>query len=133
MTADTAKTNNAPRKSYDQNNIFARVLRGEIPCNKVYEDKYTLAFYDIAPQAPTHILAIPKGAYVDIEDFTNNASDAEIAGFMRAVGKIVREQGLEPDGFRLISNTGANGGQEVPHLHFHLVGGKKLGPMLPKA
>ena len=115
---------------YDSANIFARILRGEIPATKVYEDDYALAFHDIAPQAATHILVIPKGAYVSWDDFSARAPEAEIAGFVRAVGRVAREQGLVAPGYRLLANTGAHGGQEVPHLHVHLFGGRPLGPML---
>jgi histidine triad (HIT) family protein len=117
---------------YDDNNIFARVLRGEIPSNKVYEDDHTLAFHDINPLAPTHILVIPKGAYVSWDDFSANASDAEISGFVRAVGKVAREAGLVESGYRLLANTGLNSGQEVPHLHVHIFAGRPLGPMLAR-
>jgi histidine triad (HIT) family protein len=117
-------------KPYDQSNIFARILRGEIPCSKVYEDEHALAFNDINPQAPTHILVIPKGPYVSWDDFSERASEAEIAGFVRAVGKIAREAGLVQPGYRLLANTGLNSHQEVPHLHVHIFGGRPLGPML---
>ncbi|MFC7498917.1 histidine triad nucleotide-binding protein [Enterovirga sp. GCM10030262] len=117
-------------RPYDESNIFARILRGEIPCSKVYEDEYVLAFNDIAPQAPIHILVIPKGAYVSWDDFSARASAEEIAGFVRAVGRIAREAGLVEPGYRLLANVGANGGQEVPHLHVHIFGGHPLGPML---
>ncbi len=117
---------------YDDNNIFAKILRGEIPCRKVYEDDYVLAFHDINPQAPVHILVIPKGKYVSIVDFGAGASAEEIKGFYAALAKIAGEQGLKADGFRTIANTGLNGGQEVPHFHVHILGGKKLGPMLAK-
>lgn len=116
--------------TYDSENIFAKILRGEIPCNKVYEDDHALAFHDINPQAPTHVLVIPKGAYVSNEDFTANASDAEIAGFLRAVGQVARELGLEAPGYRILANHGADSGQEVPHYHVHIFGGRALGPML---
>jgi len=115
---------------YDESNVFARILRGEIPNRTVYEDEHALAFHDIAPQAPTHILVIPKGAYVSWDDFSERAPDSEIAGFVRAVGKVAREQGLVAPGYRLLANTGVNGGQEVPHLHVHIFGGRGLGPML---
>ena len=115
---------------YDDNNIFARILRGEIPSKKVYEDEHALAFHDINPLAPTHILVIPKGAYVSWDDFSAAASDAEIAGFVRAVGKIARHAGLVEDGYRLLANTGLDAGQEVPHLHVHIFAGRPLGPML---
>ena len=116
--------------AYDDNNIFAKILRGEIPCKKVYEDDHALAFHDIAPAAPVHVLVIPKGKYVSIADFGANASEAEIAGFYRAVAKIAGDLDLPNEGFRTIANTGLNGGQEVPHFHVHLLGGKKLGPMV---
>ena len=115
---------------YDRDNIFARILRGELPCNKVYEDEWALAFHDIAPQAPVHILVIPKGDYVSWDDFSAKASDEEIAGFVRAVGHVAREQGLVEPGHRLLVNTGQEGGQEIPHLHVHIFGGRPLGPML---
>ena len=117
---------------YDEGNIFARILRGEIPAKRVYEDEFALAFHDIHPQAPTHILVIPKGAYVSWDDFSARAPDAEIAGFVRAVGTVAREEGLVAPGYRLLANVGANGGQEVPHLHVHLFGGRGLGPMLAR-
>ncbi|MEK9833028.1 MAG: histidine triad nucleotide-binding protein [Rhodospirillaceae bacterium] len=116
--------------TYDSENIFAKILRGEIPCNKVYEDDHALAFHDINPQAPTHVLVIPKGAYVSNADFTANASDAEIAGFLRAVGQVAGELGLEAPGYRILANHGADSGQEVPHYHVHIFGGRALGPML---
>lgn len=118
---------------YNPDNIFAKILRGEIPCKKVYEDTHVLAFHDIAPQAPTHILVLPKGAYVDITDFGAKAGAEEIKAFYAAVAKIVAQEGLQEAGFRTISNSGLNGGQEVPHYHLHILGGKKLGPMLAKA
>jgi diadenosine tetraphosphate (Ap4A) HIT family hydrolase len=117
---------------YDDGNIFARILRGEIPAKKVYEDEHALAFDDIAPQAPHHVLVIPKGAYVSWDDFSANASDAEIAGFVRAVGKVAREAGLVGDGYRLLANAGVDSGQEVPHLHVHIFAGRPLGPMLAR-
>jgi histidine triad (HIT) family protein len=117
---------------YDDSNIFARILRGEIPCAKVYEDEHALAFNDINPQAPHHVLVIPKGAYVSWDDFSSRAPDAEIAGFVRAVGHIAREAGLVEPGYRLLANVGSNSGQEVPHLHVHVFGGKALGPMLSR-
>ena len=119
-------------RPYDESNIFARILRGEIPCSKVYEDEYALAFNDIAPQAPIHILVIPKGAYVSWDDFSARASAGEIAGFVRAVGRIAREAGLVEPGYRLLANVGAHSGQEVPHLHVHIFGGHPLGPMLAR-
>ena len=121
-----------PREPYDDNNIFARILRGELPSNKVYEDEHVLAFHDINPLSPTHILVIPKGRYVSWDDFSANASDTEIAAFARAVGKIAREEGLVADGYRLLANTGLNSGQEVPHLHVHIFAGRPLGPMLAR-
>lgn len=116
--------------AYDENNIFAKILRGEIPNQTVYEDEYVLAFNDIAPQAPVHILVIPKGRYVSIDDFGVNGSAEEIKGFYQAIAKIVEDKGLKSDGFRVIANTGVNGGQEVPHYHVHILAGKRLGPML---
>lgn len=117
---------------YDDSNIFARILRGEIPAKRVYEDEFALAFHDISPQAPTHVLVIPKGAYVSWDDFSARAPDAEIAGFVRAVGHVAREHGLVAPGYRLLANVGGHGGQEVPHLHVHLFGGQPLGPMLAR-
>ena len=115
---------------YDDNNIFARILRGEIPARTVYEDQYALAFHDVAPQAPVHILVIPKGAYVSWDDFSAKASDAEIAGFVRAVGHVARAAGLVEPGYRLLANTGLDSHAEVPHLHVHILAGRGLGPML---
>jgi histidine triad (HIT) family protein len=115
---------------YDDSNIFARILRGEIPAKTVYEDDYALAFHDIAPRAPVHILIIPRGAYTSWDDFSASASEAEIAGFVRAVGKVARANDLVAPGYRLLANTGGDGGQEVAHLHVHLFGGRGLGPML---
>ncbi len=117
---------------YDEGNIFARILRGELPCSKVHEDEYALAFHDINKQAPVHILVIPKGAYVSWDDFSGRASDEEIAGFVRAVGLVAREAGLVEPGYRLLANAGLNSGQEVPHLHVHVFGGGPLGPMLAR-
>lgn len=119
--------------SYDNDNIFAKILRGEIPCSKVFEDDHTLAFEDISPQAPVHVLVIPKGAYVSMDDFSASASDEEITGFFRAVGTIARQLNLSEPGYRILSNHGADGLQEVPHFHVHLFGGKKLGTMLKRA
>lgn len=116
--------------AYDPQNIFAKILRGEIPCDRVYEDDWALAFNDIAPQAPVHVLVIPKGAYVSMDDFTATGTADEIAGFYRAVGKVARDLGLSAPGYRALNNTGADGGQEVPHFHVHIFGGKSLGPML---
>jgi histidine triad (HIT) family protein len=115
---------------YDDQNIFAKILRGEIPSKKVYEDQWSLAFHDINPQAPVHVLVIPKGAYVSWDDFSARATDAEMAGFVRAVGTVARDLGLVEPGYRLLANIGRHSGQEVPHLHVHLFGGKGLGPML---
>jgi diadenosine tetraphosphate (Ap4A) HIT family hydrolase len=117
-------------KPYDDGNIFARILRGELPCRKVYEDDHVLAFHDINPLAPLHILVIPKGAYVSWDDFSANASETEIAAFIRGVGKVARDNGLVEPGYRLLANIGPDGGQEVPHLHVHIFGGKRLGMML---
>ena len=117
---------------YDDGNIFARILRGEIPSTRVYEDEWAVAFHDIAPQAPVHILVVPRGAYVSWDDFSARASDQEIAGFVRAVGHVAREHGLVAPGYRLLANTGPHSGQEVPHLHVHLFGGAPLGPMLAR-
>ena len=117
---------------YDDANIFAKILRGEIPCNRVYEDEFALAFHDIAPQAPTHILVIPKGRYVSWDDFSATAPDHEIAGFIRAVGIVARDAGHVEPGYRLLANIGGHGGQEVPHLHVHVFAGQPLGPMLTR-
>ncbi len=117
---------------YDDQNIFARILRGEIPNRTVYEDEWALAFHDINPQAPLHVLVIPKGPYVSWDDFSARASADEIAGFVRAVGHVAREAGLVEPGYRLLANIGGHGHQEVPHLHVHLFGGRPLGPMLAR-
>ena len=117
---------------YDDNNIFARILRGEIPSRKVYEDEHALAFHDINPQAPHHVLVIPKGRYVSWDDFSATASDTEIAGFIRAVGKVAREAGMVEPGYRLLANIGPDSHQEVPHLHVHIFAGRPLGPMLAR-
>lgn len=117
---------------YDEGNIFAKVLRGEIPNKTVFEDEHALAFHDINPQAPTHILVIPKGAYVSWDDFSARASDAEIAGFIRAVGHVAREAGLVEPGYRLLANIGQHGHQEIAHLHVHVFAGQPLGPMLAR-
>lgn len=116
--------------TYNAQNIFARILRKEIPCNAVYEDDYVLAFRDISPKAPVHILLIPKGAYIDITDFGSRASPAEIAGFFKALAHISTTLNIAESGFRSIANTGLHGGQEVPHFHMHLLGGKHIGPMV---
>lgn len=117
---------------YDDQNIFAKILRGEIPSKRVYEDEWAIAFHDINPQAPTHILVIPRGPYVSWDDFSARAPDAEIAGFVRAVGKVARDAGLVAPGYRLLANAGLHSGQEVPHLHVHLFAGQSLGPMLAR-
>jgi diadenosine tetraphosphate (Ap4A) HIT family hydrolase len=117
---------------YDDQNIFAEILRGEIPCRKVYEDDHALAFHDIAPQAPVHILVIPKGAYVSWDDFSARASEAEIAGLVRAVGQVAREAGLVAPGYRVLVNSGLDAHQEIPHLHVHVFAGRPLGPMLAR-
>ncbi len=116
--------------TYDQDTIFAKILRGEIPCNKAYEDDYALAFHDLNPQAPTHVLVIPKGDYVCWSDFSANAPADLMAGFIKAVGATAKELGLEENGYRVLANTGQDANQEVPHLHVHIFGGKNLGPML---
>ena len=118
--------------SYDDSNIFARILRGEIPAKIVHEDEHALAFHDINPAAPVHILVIPKGRYVSWDDFSARAPEDEIAGFVRAVGHVAREHGLVAPGYRLLANVGGHAGQEVPHLHVHLFGGAPLGPMLSR-
>lgn len=118
------------RSVYDDQNIFAKILRGEIPNKTVHEDEFALAFYDINAQAPTHILVIPKAPYVSFADFSEHAPAALIVGFIRAVGTVARDQGLEETGYRLLANTGHDGHQEVPHLHVHILAGKPLGPML---
>ena len=117
---------------YDDTNIFAKILRGEISAKRVYEDDHALAFHDIASWAPTHILVIPKGAYVSWDDFSARASTEEIAGFVRAVGHVARAQGLVRPGYRLLANTGVDSHAEVPHLHVHILAGRKLGPMLAR-
>ena len=116
--------------AYDPSNIFARILRGELPCKKVYEDTYVLAFHDIRPQAPVHVLVIPKGAYESTDDFQVKASEAEQAALMRAIGHVARLAGVGDGGYRVIANTGHNGHQEVPHLHFHILGGRPMGRMV---
>lgn len=115
---------------YDDGNIFARILRGEIPSKRVYEDEWAIAFHDIAPQAPVHVLVVPRGPYVSWDDFSARGSAAEITGFIRAIGTVARQLGLVAPGYRLLANIGGHGGQEVPHLHVHLFGGTPLGPML---
>ena len=119
--------------AYDDGNVFARILRGEIPCDKVYEDDHALAFRDINPQRPTHVLVIPKGAYASFDDFSEKASEAEIGGFVRAAGKIARDLGLQAPGYRILANHGRDGRQEVPHFHLHIFGGGDCGPMIKPA
>jgi diadenosine tetraphosphate (Ap4A) HIT family hydrolase len=119
-------------EAYDESNIFARILRGELPSSKVYEDEHVLAFNDINPLAPIHILVIPKGPYVSWDDFSEKASDSEMVALTRAVGRIARDAGLVEGGYRILANTGLNSGQEVPHLHVHIFAGRPLGPMLAR-
>ncbi len=119
--------------AYDDNNIFAKILRGELPCDKVYEDDWALAFKDIQPQTPVHILVIPKGAYISMDDFSATASEAEIAGFFRAVGHVAREAGVVETGYRMLGNHGRDGRQEVPHFHVHVFGGRDMGGMVRRA
>ena len=121
-----------PTQPYDDDNIFAKILRGEIPSNKVYDDEWAYAFEDINAQAQVHVLVIPKGRYVSWDDFSAKAGPEEIAGFVRAVGKVARDLGLVKPGYRMMANIGAHGGQEVPHLHVHLFGGEPLGPMIAR-
>ncbi len=118
--------------AYDRNNIFARILRGEIPCDKVFEDEFVLAFNDINPQTPVHVLVIPKGEYESMDDFAATAPDAEIAAFFRAVGKIARDLGVAGSGYRFLSNHGADAHQEVAHFHVHIFGGRRLGGMIAR-
>ncbi len=119
--------------TYDPNNIFAKILRGEIPCHKIYEDERVLAFNDINPQTPTHVLVIPKGAYASFDDFSEHASEAEIAALVRAAGKIARDAGLAATGYRILANTGRDAHQDVPHFHLHIFAGKDLGRMIKPA
>lgn len=116
--------------TYDSGNVFAKILRGEIPCKKVHEDEHTLAFHDINPQAKVHVLVIPKAAYESMDDFSTRASEAEIAALVRAVGQVARQLGLAENGYRVLSNCGRHGHQEVPHLHIHIFGGQPLGRMI---
>jgi histidine triad (HIT) family protein len=116
--------------AYDDGNVFARILRGELPCKKVYEDEHALSFHDINPQAAVHVLVIPKGRYVSLDDFTANAGAAEQAGLMRAIGEVARKLGLDAAGYRVLTNTGRDAHQDVPHLHFHVFGGGRLGRMI---
>ena len=118
---------------YDENNIFAKILRGEIPCEKIYEDEYVLSFYDVNPQRKIHALVIPKGKYINLDDFNSKASEKEIIAYFKGISKVAKKLGISLDtgkGYRTISNLGEHGGQEVPHLHFHLLGGEKIGRML---
>jgi len=117
---------------YDDANIFARILRGEIPCKRVHDDAHALAFHDITPQAPVHVLVIPKGRYVSVADFSANGTDAEVAGFWRVVAKVAKDLGLEAGGYRVLTNMGEDGGQEVPHFHVHIFGGRRIGRMVPR-
>jgi histidine triad (HIT) family protein len=119
-------------KAYDSSNIFARILRGEIPCKTVHETAHSLAFHDINPLSPVHVLVIPKGAYVDFDDFSARASTEEIADYTKAIGDTARLTGAADGGYRLLSNCGVNANQEVPHLHVHIFGGRPLGRMLKK-
>jgi len=119
--------------SYDDNNIFAKILRGEIPCKKIYEDNFVLSFYDINPQKKIHALIIPKGKYIDLDDFSQNASSEEIVGFLKGINLVAKKLGISVDtgkGYRALANISEDGGQEVPHFHFHLFGGEKVGKMV---
>tara|TARA_B110000116_G_C16546695_1_gene451192 strand:+ start:154 stop:522 length:369 start_codon:yes stop_codon:yes gene_type:complete len=120
--------------NYDKNNIFAKILRKEIPCKKIYEDEYVLAFYDIAPQKKVHALVIPKGEYINLDDFSSKASEKEIVGLIKGIGMVAKKIGVSDvvkgGGYRTLVNVGENGGQEVPHLHFHIFGGEKVGKMV---
>tara|TARA_Y100000741_G_scaffold358063_1_gene336711 strand:+ start:1548 stop:1916 length:369 start_codon:yes stop_codon:yes gene_type:complete len=119
---------------YDKNNIFAKILRGEIPCKKIYEDDYVLAFHDINPQKKVHALVIPKGDYINLDDFSSKASDKEISGLIKGIAIVAKKLGISEvskgEGYRSLVNVGENGGQEVPHLHFHIFGGEKVGKMV---
>jgi diadenosine tetraphosphate (Ap4A) HIT family hydrolase len=119
--------------AYDRDNVFARIVRGELPCNKVYEDAHVLAFRDIRPQAPTHVVLIPKGEYASVDDFSAQASDAELAAFVRAIAHIAKSEGVVAGGYRVLANHGAAAHQEVPHFHLHLFGGRDLGPMITRS
>ena len=120
--------------NYDKNNIFAKILRKEIPCKKIYEDEYVLAFYDIAPQKKVHALVIPKGEYINLDDFSSKASEKEIVGLIKGIGMVAKKIGVSDvvkgGGYRTLVNVGENGGQEAPHLHFHIFGGEKVGKMV---
>jgi histidine triad (HIT) family protein len=117
-------------KLYDKNNIFAKIIRGEIPCNKVYENENILAFHDISKVAPVHILVIPKGEYVSFTDFTSRATNDEIGNFFKKIKEIAEEFGVDKSGYRLITNIGSDASQTVPHFHVHIIGGKKLGGLI---
>jgi len=116
--------------AYDRDNVFARILRGELPCTRVYEDEHVLAFRDIEPQAPSHVVLIPKGDYISADDFSATASDAELAAFMRAIARITASEGVAEGGYRILANTGKAAHQAVPHFHLHLFGGRDLGARL---
>ncbi|MBF0268115.1 MAG: histidine triad nucleotide-binding protein [Alphaproteobacteria bacterium] len=118
--------------TYDPKNVFAKILRGEIPSQKLGEDEHSLAFEDIHPLAPVHTLVIPKGPYESLLDFADQASDAELASLVRMLAKVARDKQVDRTGFRIIANTGSDGGQDVPHLHFHVLGGRRLGPMVKR-
>lgn len=118
--------------AYDRNNVFARILRGEIPCQKVYEDEHVLAFKDIRPQAPVHVLVIPKGEYVSVDDFAAKAPAAEQVAFVQAIGTVARQLGIAESGYRILANHGVDANQEVPHCHVHIFGGRNLGRMLSR-
>ena len=119
--------------TYEDNNTFAKILRGEIPCNKIYEDKFVLSFYDTSPQKKIHALVIPKGKYVDLDDFSTNASSDEMVGLLKGINIVAKKLKISVDtgrGYRALANIGEDGGQEVPHLHFHIFGGEKIGKMV---
>ena len=120
--------------TYDKNNIFAKILRNEIPCKKIYEDEYVLAFHDISPQKKIHALVIPKGEYVNLDDFSSKAAEEEIVGLIKGIAQVTKKLGVSEaakgGGYRSLVNAGEDGGQEVPHLHFHLFGGEKIGKMV---
>ena len=118
---------------YDENNIFAKILRGEVPCDKIYEDEHVLSFYDISPQKKIHALIIPKGKYIDLDDFNSRATEKEIVGLLKGISIVAKKLGISVEkgkGYRTLSNLSEHGGQEVPHLHFHIFGGEKLGKMI---
>ena len=119
--------------AYDPNNVFARILRGELPCKKIHEDEHVLAFHDINPQTPTHVLIIPKGEFVSLDDFSEKASDAQLAAVLRVAGRIARDLGVAESGYRILANHGRHAHQEVPHFHLHIFAGRDLGRMVPKA